>query len=321
MELVQALEQLRLEVRNNLTSTAIENNSNVSSECLDKLDEYEEFQRSVNTLFAQISDLETSHDHLAHLGPKGHFPDLTNGKTSSLTQYQDRRSIFRRPDQDRSIFRFSQSSGSNGNTSQEDDSSCSSQQSGPSTSRCPITATSMQSIHDDLLVGDLLRRGNLESITDTMRKISRILAMGKEIEAIYAKVKDFISCSSPQIIDQVYARSLCETFMGLCADEPNISDLPTISRYLACCRPILNTLDNSGLSKQRSSFNDSCGQMLQDDVRAQNNLIIANDNDDDMSAMIDDYGGVACVDEVALLNCDQRRVLNWTENKLYMNQE
>lgn len=171
------------------------------------------------------------------------------------------------------------------------------------------------------LVVSLMER-DINSITDSVRRICRILALGSEIESIYKihfSQQSMVAPSSATSVQHVgpsTCRALCESFLELCSAEPYVCDLPTVIRFTGYCRllmqqttqsqPNLETAQPENLSNLSETCDSSRDEMDGDD-----------DEDDRM-----------CLDEArdefdcALLECDQRQLDdNWTDNKLYIDSD
>lgn len=353
MELIQALEQLSLEVRSQRVNISVfgqdklganfqddqPNNSPQLWPC-DELpnanrvwqyppdvdgrlrNQLEDFENSIGTLLSQLSDLDC------------HEPNPKRISTCASA----RRAHFSNIN---ASFRNEYSGGSI-ETSQEEDSDCSSQRSSSyTTSSAKFNASETPAV--DPLVKDLLKR-DLGAITDTVKKISKILTLGNEIETIYNQYFADISHSdeSTQIaaknrmlrksrIDLPQTKSICDSYLSLCASEPYIKDLPTIARYSYHCNELLGRLDNLLLANdgaEVSIFKQPTirGDVAQDPqmvhVKAEDQMNDDDDDDDDADDDVDDdavnyYNDGEVVDET-FLDCDRRRVDNWTENKLYV---
>lgn len=345
MELIQALEQLSLEVRNqqaNSISTSNEHNvqlddpnrssysqnlgqdffkrnsqpnwqypsSSLSEdsnhqEVQIRLQQLQEFENSIDTLFVQLTDLncnKINHDTQLQLN-------------HSLSSVFDRRTQFRRQ---RNIYRqFNHVASGSMETSQEEDSDCSSQQSssnGHTASSCLSSANQTTS-----LVKDLLRR-DISAITDTVRRISRILSIGNEIETFYinlscSQTSDPSSSSNKRFLteklDLHYVRSLCSIFNDLCSSEVHIKDLPTIKRYVYYCAQLVGLLN----TPDDRSFRESARPQTQT-LLFSGNADVDADIDDDVIAS-SSFDRSVCED-ASVLDCNQMQVNNWTENKLYI---
>lgn len=325
MELVQALEQLSLEVRNQKFNISTDctaskedqpiqyhpyhqnvdqsfrlhpsNQSNNSMSTNEQhLRQLQEFDNSIETLFAQITELDCLEPKRPMQAPS--LPNLAHS----------RREKFNYLHRNESNAHYSGSM----ETSQEDDSDCSSQRSGHANGF-------KKDIHINPLVKDLLKR-DICAITGTMRKISRILTIGSQLESLhnylFNSVKDDVhrdfhdlNTNSLQNIDVSYIRSLCNEFNSLCLSEQHIRDLPTIISYNELCCNMLAQLDRL---EPNSNY-----------IGCQ-----AQHNDDDRIGVNDEYCATRLSmegdeeeldDDVAFLNCDQKHVDNWTENKLYIN--
>lgn len=334
MELVQALEQLSLEVRNqkfNISTDckALEeeqpiqyhphyqnvyqsyrqhplNQSNNSISTDDQhLRQLQEFDNSIETLFAQITELDCLEPKRTNQAPS--LPNLAHSRRENFNYLHRNESN-------------AHHSGSM-ETSQEDDSDCSSQRSG-------CANVFKKDIHINPLVKDLLKR-DIRTITGTMRKISRILTIGGQLESlhnylfngvkndIHTKFDD-LNTSSLENIDLSYIRSLCDEFNSLCLSEQHIRDLPTIISYSEICCNLLAQLtrleQNSNYIGYQAEHDDD------DEISLRNTTGPIGVNDeycDTRLSMEGDEGELD--DDVAFLNCDQKHVDNWTENKLYIN--
>lgn len=322
MELIQALEQLSLEVKSKQNfeaqngptdwrrpirseSMKLYNPTNPHMSTITDSDgpqaplrQLEEFDDSIETLFAQLSEFEP---------------------TDLQPSYNQRPTVLGAPVR-RCHFRDSRlGPAASMETSQEEDSDCSSQQSSQllgSTNICP-------------LVRDLLKR-DLSAITDTVRKISRILALGKEIESVYTHLTSSRSYADHQsresgsltahdqlhpdyqlgrslnqanqarVIDPTYLRSLCDTYTHLYLSEPHMVNLQTMLRYNECCQRLMSLL---GFQPNHRPGALESVQMDSDDVKGEE----------------DEDEGELFAEDVAFLDCDPRRMNNWTENKLYAN--
>lgn len=257
MELIQALERLSLEVRNQKIGNSKQHDSDVrlvdysmTPELNDEADhdqqsesrarcpsassqrQLDEFDNSIKTLLSQISDL----DYL-------HTATQTNQYSSDST---------RRGSLETSSEEYSDESSCNEIISREN----------------PIV--------DYLLTCDLV------SITNIVKKISRILAIGSEIEALY----QILSCIHSNLdasshIDSLYTRSICDEFSVLLDSEPKITSLPTILHY------------NDIRLKLLSRLNQPNGDCAMDQ----------SDNDES---------------DIANLDAEQKNLDEWTNNKLYI---
>lgn len=338
MELIKALEQLSLEVKSkqnfgtqNRTSDwrrpTNESMTKYNSGPLNQTNQYpdqpdrpeapqsrlrhlEEFDNSIDTLFAQLSEFDP-----ADLQPNHHQKPMTLGASARRWQFHDRRVGLTANQQPGSM-----------ETSQEEDSDCSSQQSGQlssSTSVCP-------------LVRDLLQR-DLSAITDTVRKISRILALGKEIESVYNHLtmsrddvdsqrsrtsstttydqlcpdyqlgRSLNQANQARVIDPTYLRCLCDNYTSLYLSEPHIANLQTMLRYNGSCQRLMSLL---GCQSNYQEDHMENVEMDSDYVKGEDD---ADREDEEENELFED--------EVAFLDCDPRRMDNWTENKLYVNHQ
>lgn len=312
MELIQALEQLSLEIRNQQQTNEIVNkpgcNNGLSAtiETHNKVDwqypacgsnqsmqqhinsnQLENFDDSIKTLLAQINDLDCieQNQHFTGNNNKNCPPAPAISKPAP-----GKRNLYKSYGQ-----QAARSHMGSMETSQEEDSDCSSQRSSATSSN---NSSGGDSSYVNPLVKDLLKR-DLSTITDTVRKISQILAIGNEIETIFYSFLDDSAKTNPvqQHIDYNYCRSLCDSYMNLCASEPHIRDLPTITRYNNCCFKLLSRIDGlcaDGSNQHVESRWHDGGMELAETI---------NDEDDDVTF---------------LSECDQGDVNNWTDNKLYM---
>lgn len=304
MELIQALEQLSLEVRNhhgineqvqvkasdmhqiwpitsvtdqpnNIRSSAQHFCSLYPSEPSDKrLHQIQDFDTSIASLLMQIADLDS------HNIKSDRHPNLASIRNAAGDPYSTS-----------SVY-----------TSLEEDSDCSSQQSSGYSN-----SNAVDEVYMNPLVKDLLKR-DLSAITDTVRKIGHILSIGSSIENIYTNLyTKHNNGLDDKAFNISYTRSLCETFISLCSNEPLLRDLPTIVRYNDYCYRLLS-------------------QISDDNILNNLNSTIYEFSLSDTNRKVDD-GIEVCLDEeytdsdVAFLNCDQRHVDNWTENKLYINNQ
>lgn len=281
-ELIEALEQLSLEVRNqslidgnNINGKYIsQNHNNINNHQQHHqpkilTNQLEDFDNSIATLFSQITDLDLSQTQQQNLK----LIDAAASRRAKYITYSpyNRALHFfetsQEEDSDSSSLRSS--SGYATTTS----SSSASSHCNSSTSNC-VTAT--QNNHDNNnrqpmnpLVRDLLKK-DLNTITGTVRKIGQILAIGSEIESIYKQLfarlapqltistqypaqnctattsatsQQYLS-SSPLLagIDLDRTRALCESFLELFASEQHIGDLPTMIHYNNYCHRLLNLL-------------------------------------------------------------------------------
>jgi len=299
MELIQALEQLSLEVKSKGTSVATDYTTELVARqqgsdygklvCRDHpinwhyptgglTNQLEEFDSSIATLLVQISDLDW----------------IVPNVSSASRHASSRRADYLHPKQIDHL-----TSGCNSgsmDTSQEEDSDCSSHQSG----HISVSTTRSQL---NPLVEDLLKR-DLCAITDTVRKIGRILEIGVEIENYHNRL--FEQQASSDHLDLSRVRSSCETFISLCESEPHIKDLPTIVRYNNYCHKMMTQLNKLNPNSTASIFELGTDGM-----------------DDDWE--LDDEAGLSPftthrnTNDADFLSCDQRCVNNWTENRLYVN--
>lgn len=315
MELIEALERLSLEVKNKQGDISATNLLDRPSDW-DKLqqDKYlpqysgesstsnqyspvgrhkqlEEFDCSISTLLTQITDLDCAQETPGVQNqPIYKRPDDVFSRRSQYIHNNLRR-------------HQSEYNGANSmETSQEDDSDCSSQRSG-------YTTFNQQRNHNltvNHLVRDLLKK-DLTAITDTVRKISQILAIGSEI---VTKFKNLVTKSSVLVSNDFnYTQSLCNTFMSLCESEPYIRDLPTIIHYTDYCQKLMDHLCSTFASNTTNIFN---GQMqVVDKTIVYNNVAYVGreDNQDDEDVEFMD-------DIMAQPECSI-----WTENKLYIDQK
>lgn len=294
MELIEALKQLSLEVRNqehrNISSEGsfqyeVQENYNLeeSSHCPDRKpvssqlnwqypssvnrhNQLREFDYSIDTLFAQISDLD--------------YPKPCQNIIISPCRAQ------------RKLVNSLE-------TSQEEDSDCSSQQSGTA------NATYLNP-----LVEDLLRR-DLSAITDTVRKISQILAIGNKIEAFWNDLtggtgyRQSTEHDKGKIVDNYHIKTMCDTFASLLASEPHIKDLPTILRYNDYCNRLkqLNLLRTNNYDT--NSDDDNIMEESDSVVYSQNAPAVPCSEEDDADAAFSEYNQLG----------------SWTENRLYINNQ
>lgn len=306
MELIEALKQLSLEVRNqehgsisddlsSLIKTQVnharEKSPRFSGEdqtrsggnlnwqypsTVTRQYQLQEFDYSIDTLFTQISDLEQSKP----------YQDL------SLSDYkvQPRGTLLA---QRRFMGRLE--------SSQEEDSDCSSQQSGHD----------RNSIDINPLVEDLLRK-DLSTITDTVKKISQIITIGSKIEIVWNSLtsnRDFRHKTMKQdeeyTIDVHHIKTMCDTFASLLADEPHIRGLPTIVRFNDYCSKLNHMFPNftSTVNSEITSDDDNIMEESNSFVYPQNSVVIPSSEESDA-----DVSSSLC-----------SKVGNWTVNKLYIN--
>lgn len=264
-----------------------------------------EFDTSVETLLTQLVDLDVHQDGDSH------------------QQVEDR--CIRRPTAI-NLRASNQFSGSI-ETSQEEDSDSSSQRSGHD--------YSMNFVHNPIYL----------HITDTVRKLGKIVAIGNEIEHIYNVI---LQNQCTQEIDPSYCRNLCNTFVSLCSSEPRVCNLPNITRLADCCHSLLIQVDkisneNNGnrvsicISQQPSSSQQSL--MMEpskintrlDQYNRTNAHLSCFKHDEPQENLNEDINeeksgeiNLMCLDDAldcALLESEQKQledqILPWTENKLY----
>lgn len=338
MELVKALEQLSLEVKNNInarnlakegkhgelriTGDSDRHQSQFDQTSLSYVNlkkQLQDFELSISTLFAQISDLSSLNRKYQDETYTAK-PEYSQSKLNLLGSSQDSMVL--------SETKSKRSFGSNGSSSHEDDSDCSSQRSAPSLgTRYPVDTAR----HVNPFVNDLLNLGDLNAITGRMKIISSILTIGNEIETIYLRFnnKDSIFKNT----NESYIRNLCEKFKSLQACEQHINNLPTITHYDSICNHLIDILDNTA-NNDLIVDNERNQQPLYTTptISSRNHMLIPIDKnivDDDMS--IEEGNGdinsdsgddfVSNSEDVAFLNCDQRRFDNWTDNKIYMDHQ
>jgi hypothetical protein len=312
MELIEALEKLSLHVKCNQRhfgldqahsstssisqKTATHEDWPSSSNISDQYQSYQlhQFEDSIETLFSQINDL----DH------------LNNQEASNAYQKQSSEidSFNRRNRLKRSFLGCGSL-----DTSQEEDSDNSSQQSINGYSKNKTTETEeLSKINHSTqsLIVSLMKR-DINSITDSVRRICRILALGNEIETIYKTY--FMSDLAPkQHIDSSACRALCDSFMELCSCEPYVCDLPTVVRFTKNCRMLMQQL-NIAAPLGSNNANAQLGDYHHDP--AIGTVDCQEDELDDNRMCLDD----ACdALDCALLECDQEQLdNNWTNSKLY----
>lgn len=311
MELIQALERLSLEVRNKKvrhSKTYDDQLTNKTPQQQEKLSDnsifsegnnthqqlspdsaprcpsaasqrqLDEFDFSIKTLFAQISDLD--YKKIDHSNANDNHTHVTTSSSHSDS--------LRAGSLETSSEEFSdESSQRSSNNSHE---------------------TTYH--HEDPIVSYLLTR-DLASITNTVKKISRILAIGSEIETLYQILVGIQSVYSPRRqtlnasshVDSLYTRSLCDAFAELCTTEPAIISLPTILRYNDIRLKLLSQLDQSdGQSASESNETIECN--------------FATEPADSDCAMEDSDNDES---DLATLNAEQKNLEDeWTENKLYI---
>lgn len=301
MELIEALKQLSLEVRNQEHRSIsgdgdpLHKTGGYRDQSLSGLDErpggstsnlnwqypsninrqhqLREFDYSMDTLFAQISDL----DH----------PETCQNYCLPPNRAQQQRAWVNQRGVVGSL-----------ETSQEEDSDCSSQRSGHTSN----------SGNFNPLVEDLLRK-DLRVITDKVRKISQILALGKKIEITWncfttgTGSRPFMAQDGEFKMDSNRISTMCDTFASLLNDEPHIRDLPTIIRY----RNYSSKLRHMNLPPSGNCDIDSDNDETMDDsdpFRYPQNIPVDSEKIETES-IISDYGQVG----------------NWTENRLYVNNQ
>lgn len=257
------------------------------------LKQLKDFDSSLETLISQISDLDHKTQETESTRPNTNvWPNANSTRPHDL--YLLRRKRFHN-----SIY------GCNSmETSQEEDSDSSSQFSSnvdsASLASQPSATTSSRT-HP--LVSHLMKR-DLSAITDTVRRIGRILAIGNQLEDI-SKI-----CDTQYLHDRGSATSLyelCSEFGTLCSGVPYIYDLPTIKRYSECCRIVLNHLDGLTLTSGETRDGKNVGRHAIDD---DSSSMMMTDDDDDKDEEED-------CEEAAMLAANQSSLNSWTNNKLY----
>lgn len=374
MELIEALEQLSLHVRSNRNKLLVGDYSELSSSRssanfntdgssedvhFDTLDQqakittehhFQEFNSSIDTLYAQLNDLD---DNIALRHGRS---DTNLDAGSNSFSHNNKKRFFT------ASLETSQEDDSDNSSSTHQSSSCATSSSTTSTSGACNRANPLTYHHHhhhhiphiNSLVVSLLKR-DLGAITETVRKISKILALGKEIESIY-KEYFYNSNQIPQhlsshgfiiqpatSIDLNRCRSLCDTFISLCSSEPCICDLPTILHYQEYCHLLMTQLDKftqqvpppsqtAAITGQYNNFtldNLNSATSTSDlgcNLIETKNMILssacqelaASSNDHEVTVMQLDDAREAL--DCALLECDQEQLNNdcWTNNKLYV---
>ena len=328
MELIEALEQLSIQVRANRLNLAPTNNASNSTSWLDNKrhddgnhqSQLQEFDSSIATLFYQLNDLDQ------------HELTPTNDSVCSSTRIDlvgnNRREL---PNNyhffNRSVELSQEEDSDNSSTHQNSYATSSSCSSGSSHN---YTANSHHQVpYVNPLVVNLMKR-DICAITDTVRKIGRILTIGSQIESIYKKYflqYNEVTSTNQADMDINHCRSLCDTFISLCSSEPCICDLPTILHYNEYCQLMMRQLNYlmPPLSVTTARIHLSSSSI--DQLRSSSsNLHETNDKINAVSA--DDNNVSMCLDDArdaldcALLECDQEQldVTCWTNNKLYINQ-
>lgn len=195
---------------------------------------------------------------------------------------------------------------STASSSQEDDSDCSSSQ-----------QTTVP------LIFDLLNREvDSSNLTDSVRKISKILSIGNEIESIYFNI-----CDDDHKQVEHYdkssngVQSLCDTFKDLCATcETYIDYLPKMTKYKNYCNylcdskttlPIVHDT-NFGSARKKPKHdpavtNNSTNMYLQHPSKQGSGNVNRVDDAENL--------GHVCDKESNHIDLDRT---NWTDNKIYM---
>lgn len=206
MELIEALERLSLEIKrdsaqknvcDNTKAISFDNVSQLSSRGSKDYGQLQEFDRSVETLFAQINDLNQTRPPVKFTSTTGH----------------------------------SKPSSGSVDTSQEDDSDASSSYHSAASCNMNHITHGHLTVH---LVQNLMRR-DLHEITYTVKKISQILSIGSEMELIHKNISSSQFDHECRDFDLMRIEILCDTFKELCLSEPHIMELPTIVRYTDYC--------------------------------------------------------------------------------------
>lgn len=332
MELVEALEQLSLEVRNQkfnistelCTSEVDSTHYHPNQQYVDQsmrplpsifndynLRQLQEFDKSIETLFAQIADLDC-------LEPKRTIQALQ----IPASEAHSRREKFNYLNKTDSKAHYSGSI----ETSQEEDSDCSSQQSG-------CANRFKRGVCVNPLVKDLLKR-DICAITGTVKKIGRLLAIGNQLENLhnnlFSKTKQTVRNDFKDLhpdylqnIDANYIRSLCDEFNYLCSSEQHIRDLPTVISYNEfCCNllALVNRLEPNSISAKYKAQQQQQVGYTEDEMFLHCTPEQTEVYDDNNESTLPVEGDEEELDnDVAFLNCDQRHVDKWTENKLYIN--
>lgn len=319
MELIEALEKLSLQVKfaqksNQLGKPNISNVDYLAGD-LKPADwqpssshintdqgqhQLKEFNDSIDTLFTQITDLESYHPDRK---PSSKLAQSVRWPQASLNVHNRA-----------SLLTSSTHFGGSLETSQEEDSDNSSQQSGYASQGKDLIRSKTDNSTDQLV--DNLMKRDLNAITNTVRKIGQILAAGKEIEANYKKldqieVGHFVSSSE----HLNYLKTLCNTFLGLCTNEPYLCDLPTIVGYNEYCIRMLHKIEQlAGLS---TSLATTSASETFDTIPDDSHGMAPNSARDETMMCLDAASDAI---DCALLESEQQNV-NWTDNKLYVDHQ
>lgn len=290
MELIEALKQLSLEVKSQTANISTSNLNqqrqlgkagcsatdladNNEKSC--SLRQLEDFDNSIETLLMQLSDLDLPRTVTDH--------------------HQQRRSRFCTSNQ--ILNNAPHNYGFNGSleTSQEEDSDCSSSQQSSSTSN-EIYISNGQYLTKPLV--KCLMRRDLGDITNTVKRIGQTLSIGRDIASLAEKFD-----SDLRMEDWHNAKSLCDRFSALYSCEPFMRDLPTLRHYDMVCRNLTNRLSNC------VTLGDKQGLVDQDD--------------DLVTRSTMEFEDVEETEDVEDIDCElfdePVQVSMWTNNKLYIN--
>lgn len=255
--------------------------------------QFHQFEDSIETLFTQINELDRS-NHSATISYLSH-----GYRTDPILrkQHPSRKTLLA-------------NIGGSLETSLEEDSDNSSQK-----SHSELEKSNLDCDPTQRLLVHLMKR-DIGSITDSVRRICRILALGSEIESIYQMLfwpeqntrLEPRACDSIQQVEPLDCRALCKSFLTLCSSEPYVCDLPTVKRFAELCQVLMQQADADLGTVNSLYLAESAGR----NRSWKHELGSARDH--------------MCLDETArdaldcaLLECDQSELdANWTDNKLYV---
>lgn len=291
MDLIEAFEKLRLVARNPsvaLANGATTQNDGQNQATLAK--QLVDFDDSIETLFTQIGALnlsaQTTSSHISPNAPTNQQHSTNQTYPNSFATSQDCR--------DNLVQNCSVE------TIDEEEEDSSSQQSSSGSDCWTQTMTGYSNVLQKMIKKDL------SSIIEHIKRLSSIISIGREIETIHKSLcppdemqfQNFTSQGHQQAlianINVPYVLSLIDAYNDLFSNDQHLRKLPAIHYYSKCC----DNLQDLFYSQKNNA------QLFNNPLT--NETIIETDNDKTMDESTD----------AIFSNCDD----NWTENKLYVNQ-
>lgn len=300
MELIQALEKLSLEIRHNLNESQLE-----------------DFESSVSTLLGQISELDLDVKSQQFIRPtKRHKGSLCSTASSSQEDDSDGSSH----QSNVPIFMDMLEKGEFANVTD----------SVRNISKILSIGTEIELIYEKLISGQQLA-ANQESAKETIitkPNIDRFESFDIQLSKVVNGRTKRTTMLDIMTLSDILA--LCDTYKNLCAiNKQHTKYLPNLSKYNRYCDYLCNLsprLSSSTMTPSPSSVKQSHGAAA---IRLEQNpsetkmsiMDNTSDSGDETDLFEDDGFSQSLEYNEKQLNQDDDNVDNWTENKLYMNNQ